>query len=61
MLVLLHSSPLDGACPQARNENSLELSCYAGGTAAPRQTPLLHVQSLVDSIQSHEGCRLTTH
>ena len=36
-------APLDEACPQARNENSLGLFCHAGDTAAPPQTQPLHV------------------
>ena len=61
MLVLLHSPPLDGACSQARKENSLELFCYTWGTAIPPQPQLLHAQSFVDSIQPHGGCHLMTH
>ena len=41
-------APLDRACHQAKNQNSLELLCYTGGTVVPPQILLLHVQSLVD-------------
>ena len=56
----LHSPHLDGACPLARNENSLGLFGYAGDSVIPPQAQQLHVQLLMDSTQPR-GLLLKLH
>ena len=59
MLVFLHSSPLDGACSQARNKSSLGLFCYHEGITITPQTQVVTSCSIIGGYSFMGICDAT--